>query len=270
MREKEDMKRRVKELEKECFQLTYYQQEFQRGRVGTSDPVSRENQELKTRTEQLCLSVQQFMLSMRRLQRAVNNKDKDIQDLKADFEKNKKLLEQMVKDIKEKDEQSKRNGMSSHTLSNNHQNHNLSLASANPMTNHSMIIGSTSNVERNSYQRFSSNDGRVVADPRRGQEAVSHLESTPQSQMIESNSRLSQHSVTQRQANEAPKVPLANNNTMYEAQITQLKEALIRAEEQLRKAEEQSRNAEEHARKAEERATKVESVLKRQVVELIA
>ena len=44
------------------------------------------------------------MLSMRRLQRAVNNKDKDIQDLKADFEKNKKLLEQMVKDIKEKDE----------------------------------------------------------------------------------------------------------------------------------------------------------------------
>ena len=33
------------------------------------------------------------MLAMRRLQRAVNNKDKDIQDLKGDFEKNKKLLE---------------------------------------------------------------------------------------------------------------------------------------------------------------------------------
>jgi hypothetical protein len=41
---------------------------------------------------------------MRRLQRAVNNKDKDIQDLKADFERNKKQLEVMVKEIKEKDE----------------------------------------------------------------------------------------------------------------------------------------------------------------------
>lgn len=47
----------------------------------------------------MCLQIQQFLLAMRRLQRAVNNKDKDIQDLKADFEKNKKALEQMVKDI---------------------------------------------------------------------------------------------------------------------------------------------------------------------------
>jgi len=44
------------------------------------------------------------MLAMRRLQRAVNNKDKDIQDLKADFEKAKKLLDIMVKEIKEKEE----------------------------------------------------------------------------------------------------------------------------------------------------------------------
>lgn len=44
------------------------------------------------------------MLAMRRLQRAVNNKDKDIQNLKAEFEKNKKLLESMVKEIKEKEE----------------------------------------------------------------------------------------------------------------------------------------------------------------------
>lgn len=41
---------------------------------------------------------------MRRLQRAVNNKEKDIQNLKADFEKNKKSLETMVKEIKEKEE----------------------------------------------------------------------------------------------------------------------------------------------------------------------
>jgi len=52
----------------------------------------------------VCLQIQQFLLAMRRLQRAVNNKDKDIQDLKADFEKNKKVLEQMVKDIREREE----------------------------------------------------------------------------------------------------------------------------------------------------------------------
>ena len=44
------------------------------------------------------------MLAMRRLQRAVNNKDKDIQNLKADFEKNKKILDTMVKEIKEKED----------------------------------------------------------------------------------------------------------------------------------------------------------------------
>jgi hypothetical protein len=38
---------------------------------------------------------------MRRLQRAVNNKDKDIQELKAEFERNKKSLEMMVKEFKE-------------------------------------------------------------------------------------------------------------------------------------------------------------------------
>jgi ribosomal protein S17E len=38
----------------------------------------------------------------------VNNKDKDIQDLKADFEKNKKHLEQMVKDIRDKEEAAKK------------------------------------------------------------------------------------------------------------------------------------------------------------------
>jgi ribosomal protein S17E len=62
------------------------------------------------------------MLAMRRLQRAVNNKDKDIQGLKSDFEKNKKLLEQMVKEIKEKE------AVASQAAS----NHNTSMTSGGP------------------------------------------------------------------------------------------------------------------------------------------
>lgn len=54
---------------------------------------------------------------MRRLQRAVNNKDKDIQDLKADFEKAKKLLDIMVKEIKEKEERQAANANSRSNLS---------------------------------------------------------------------------------------------------------------------------------------------------------
>ena len=87
----------MRELEKECFQLTYYQQEQLQRRGGT-DLASRENQELRNKIEQLCLQVSQFLLAMRRLQRAVNNKDKDIQELKAEFERNKKALEVMVKE----------------------------------------------------------------------------------------------------------------------------------------------------------------------------
>ncbi len=68
------------------------------------DPNQRENLEVKSRLDHLCLQVQQFLLAMRRLQRAVNNKDKDIQDLKGEFEKNKKQLELMVKEFREKDE----------------------------------------------------------------------------------------------------------------------------------------------------------------------
>lgn len=95
------MKKRIRDLEKECFQLTYYQQELQRrGGFGT-DQVSRENQDIRHKMEQICLQVSQFLLAMRRLQRAVNNKDKDIQELKAEFERNKKALEIMVKEAKE-------------------------------------------------------------------------------------------------------------------------------------------------------------------------
>lgn len=62
-----------------------------------------ENQDLKNRIDQLCLQIQQFLLAMRRLQRAVNNKEKDnIQELKAEFEKSKKQLEIMVKEVKER------------------------------------------------------------------------------------------------------------------------------------------------------------------------
>lgn len=60
------------------------------------------------------------MLAMKRLQRAVNNKDKDIQNLKADFEKNKKIMEQMVKDIKEKEENKTQNERAAGNLSLGH------------------------------------------------------------------------------------------------------------------------------------------------------
>lgn len=100
-RENEDLKKRIRELEKECFQLTYYQQELQRRGGSGTDQVSRENQDIRHKMEQLCLQVSQFLLAMRRLQRAVNNKDKDIQELKGEFERNKKALEMMVKEAKE-------------------------------------------------------------------------------------------------------------------------------------------------------------------------
>jgi hypothetical protein len=48
-RENEDLKRIVNDLEKECFQLTYYQQELQRR--GGLDPFARENQDLKNKLD---------------------------------------------------------------------------------------------------------------------------------------------------------------------------------------------------------------------------
>jgi hypothetical protein len=48
MRENDDLKKRVKDLEKECFQLTYYHQERSRG---SSDPLARTNQEMRTKLE---------------------------------------------------------------------------------------------------------------------------------------------------------------------------------------------------------------------------
>jgi hypothetical protein len=64
---------------------------------------------------------------MRRLQRAVNNKDKEIQELKADFEKNKKLLEQMVKEIREREEQRKNNPTFTNTSNSYGQPGNMSM-----------------------------------------------------------------------------------------------------------------------------------------------
>jgi hypothetical protein len=54
LRENEDLKKRIRDLEKECFQLTYYQQEMQRrgafsGMIG--DPQTREIQEQRNRIE---------------------------------------------------------------------------------------------------------------------------------------------------------------------------------------------------------------------------
>jgi len=53
VRENEDLKKRIRDLEKECFQLTYYQQEMQRR--GMPDPNARENLEIKSRLDHLCL-----------------------------------------------------------------------------------------------------------------------------------------------------------------------------------------------------------------------
>lgn len=134
-------------MEKECFQLTYYQQELQRRGGSGTDQVSRENQDMRHKMEQICLQVSQFLLAMRRLQRAVNNKDKDIQELKAEFERNKKALEMMVKDAKE-EQAAKKNSSS---------NHNTSIASGGG-GNPSSLQASTE--KRGDQQRFSSQEGR--------------------------------------------------------------------------------------------------------------
>lgn len=91
------------------------------------------------------------MLAMRRLQRAVNNKEKDIQDLKAEFEKNKKFLEQMVKEIKEKEEQAKKSAAMGNQSSG--AIHNSSLLSGGMMGN--------SQISDN--KRFSSNERRGIS-----------------------------------------------------------------------------------------------------------
>jgi hypothetical protein len=80
---------------------------------------------------------------MRRLQRSVNNKDKDIQDLKAEFERNKKSLEMMVKDMRE--EQAAKKLAS---------NHNVSINSGGGQNS---LMGSTDKRD----QRFSSMEGRT-------------------------------------------------------------------------------------------------------------
>ena len=84
--------------------MTYYQQEVQRNNPYMRG-MGQENQELRTRIESMCLQVQKFMLAMRRLQRAVNNKEREIQDLKTDFERNKKVLETMVRELRDKGEE---------------------------------------------------------------------------------------------------------------------------------------------------------------------
>ncbi len=56
MRENEDLKKRVRDLEKECFQLTYYQQEMQRR--GGSAFSDKELTDLRSKLEHLCLQVQ--------------------------------------------------------------------------------------------------------------------------------------------------------------------------------------------------------------------
>ena len=53
---------------------------------------------------------------MKRLQRAVNNKDKDIQIYKGEFESNKKALEALVKETKENMESKSNKSVASSAL----------------------------------------------------------------------------------------------------------------------------------------------------------
>lgn len=110
--------------------------------------IQQENVELKNKIDQLCIQVQKFMLSMRRLQRAVNNKDKEIQNLKGEFEKNKKILDQMVKDIKEKEDQQRNNNSVGRSAVNIPGN-NLSTFSGGAIQqqNHSMLVGGIQRTE---------------------------------------------------------------------------------------------------------------------------
>ena len=86
------LRRRVNELERDLFNMTQGSGHFA--------PVA-----LKMKVDELCLNVQRFLLAMKRLQRAVNSKDKDLQIYKVDFETSKKALEKLVRDTKENNEQ---------------------------------------------------------------------------------------------------------------------------------------------------------------------
>lgn len=86
--------------------------------------------------------------------------------MKSDFEKNKKLLEQLVKEIKEASSSSQ--GI-----------HNSSLASgAGPSMHHSMVAGSTQNTAEKRDQRFSSNE-RGTQQARNKSQGSYKLLSTP-------------------------------------------------------------------------------------------
>lgn len=64
----------------------------------------------------ICIAVQKFLLSMKRLQRAVNNKDRDIQIYKTEFENNKKGLETLIKDTKDQQQQVSQNRLINNSL----------------------------------------------------------------------------------------------------------------------------------------------------------
>jgi len=90
-RENEELRRKLAELEQECFELTYERRrERKQGSGG--------DEELKQRIGALCQQVQTFMAAMKKLQRAVNNKERDLQEFKHDFEGAKKTLERMARE----------------------------------------------------------------------------------------------------------------------------------------------------------------------------
>lgn len=69
-KENKVLRKKVNELEMECFNLSYKHSEI----VGKSKEQGTD-QKMKAILEQLCHNVQKFMVAMKRLQRAVNHKD---------------------------------------------------------------------------------------------------------------------------------------------------------------------------------------------------
>ena len=69
------------------------------------DPVVREMQNetenYKNKIEQIGITIQKFLLVMKKLQRSIHNKDPSSSQIKLEFEAKKKELEAISKDIKD-------------------------------------------------------------------------------------------------------------------------------------------------------------------------
>lgn len=101
-KENESLRKRIDKLEQECNSLTYYRESMlATGNSGFSidnfDPEMRranhESDTLRTKLEETTIYVKKFLLAMKRLQRGVKNKDPNHKNLKLEYERCKKELE---------------------------------------------------------------------------------------------------------------------------------------------------------------------------------